>query len=41
MFDEGLKSALKTEKLTTRDQELLKEKNLVEEKPEKLPVSKR
>ena len=38
MFDENLKTTLKSEKLTTRDSGLSKEKNLVEEKQKKLSI---
>ena len=34
LFDDNLKSTLKTEKLTTRDSRAVERKNLVEEKPE-------
>ena len=37
MFDENLKSTLKTENLTTRDPRAVERKNLVEEKL-KLPI---
>ena len=39
MFDENLKSTLKTEKLTTRDSRAVERKNLVEEKLEEVSNS--
>lgn len=41
MFDENLKTTLKTEKLTTRTQGLLREKNLVKEKLEEASNSRK